>query len=424
LYPDGLQAVNEEGLLPLHWAAAKNRNVRIVAHMVEMYPDALNQVNHEHALPLHAAAQNSFLDVVKFIYQQYPGAISRLDSDAGLPFHIACSLNSNIDVVKFLYSMLPSAISTVQDYGVLPLHLACSQNPKIEILQFLLSTYPDAVRATDDQRWLPLHCVVNNKQLLYSTKHYDFIQMIVKAYPEAVTIRNGHGDLHTPYDSFCILHASDQIKRLLLKASPDLDIDLYHELNWEARRAVVLLFMRLTQRIAQESITVMSIPSPSSSSFRKALTPHEPGLKKSFTEDESHLRPHRTQQRDKRSRTESVGSEGLYEQQQTANMVESKQNQLRHKTSQETVKKAKKLFKNEDLSLDFSTQTHPVFINSEYNSNHHLPPSGRQVQYLGHSVRTSVPHDQIVYYKLAELGGTNSKGCITHELIRSIISFL
>ena len=79
----------------------------------------------------------------------------------------------------------------------------------------------------------------------YSDTLLQYVRLLLRCYPAAVNII-GDGNRMTPYTS--ALKNRDPAKlnllRLLLRADPTMDLDKWHELNYDARRMGMFLSTR------------------------------------------------------------------------------------------------------------------------------------------------------------------------------------
>jgi ankyrin repeat protein len=256
-YPDAVRAINHEGLLPLHWAAVKNRNPEIVKHLIEAYPDGIKKPNSEGYLPMHCAGQNDCLEVVKVVFDAYPGAIHVTDHEGGLPLHHACCFAKNVEVVKFIYEANTEAISIKQMDGITPMHLAASQNDSPELLRLLLQLSPNAAAIEDNEGWVALRCIADRLKVEMSSRRLECFRILLNANPAAAS-------------QIGTLEERDIVSRLSLNAFPSINLQLYRELNWIARRQQLFLMVQF----ARDPLVMQIVASPTSSQLRNVeLTP-------------------------------------------------------------------------------------------------------------------------------------------------------
>jgi ankyrin repeat protein len=233
-YPPAIKAINHEGLLPLHWAAVKNRSPDILKHLIEVYPDGIKEPNLEGYLPMHCAGQNDCLEVVEVVYKAFPEGIRVTDNEGGLPLHHACCFAKNVEVVKFIYEAHPDAISVKQQDGITPMHLAASQNDSPELLRFLLRVSPNAASVEDDEGWVALRCIADRLKEEMSARRLECFRILLHANPTAAA-------------QIGLIEERDVISRLSLNALPSINVALYRELNWIARRQQLCLMLNIAR---------------------------------------------------------------------------------------------------------------------------------------------------------------------------------
>ena len=131
-------------------------------------------------------------------------------------------IECHLDLVKYVVDMAPTAVSTVVAGGhvsdrfegeVLPLHLACdNKDCPDSVIKFLIEKYPSAAEHSINRLrggcWFPLHYYLMRAVETFATygydegtdEHYeecpeypeqqldyDIVEMLVRAYPEALT---------------------------------------------------------------------------------------------------------------------------------------------------------------------------------------------------------------------------------------------
>jgi hypothetical protein len=231
-FPTALRVINNDGMLPLHWAAAKSRSLPIIQRLLTAHPEAVSQANAEGYLPLHCAGQNDDLNIVRTIYQAFPEAISIRDHEGGLPLHHACCFTENVQVVRFLYEAYKDGITVAQDHGgIAPIHLAASQNDSPEIIRFILSVCPQTAALRDDDGWCAAHCLLGQKN--WSPQRLECLRIVLRA---NATL----SDLYQP-------SLNDVVARMILRHERRQDLARFLELNWKARRPIMLLFVYLAK---------------------------------------------------------------------------------------------------------------------------------------------------------------------------------
>ena len=128
----------------------------------------------------------------------------------------------------------------------------------VDIIRILCDADPALVRdpvitsnpESDQHFSLALHLAIENACARFNS--YDIVLYLLRLYPEAANIKNGHGE--TPYDIAKKLHLEPYYLRLLLKTVPSQDENEYHRLNWEARRLGMFLAYRAITKIRKSTI--------------------------------------------------------------------------------------------------------------------------------------------------------------------------
>lgn len=145
-YPDGAQATDSNGYLPLHWAVSADQpNLEIVRRLLALNPAG--------------AAQPTFADST--------GA----DSARGgglLPIHLCVDREAPSQaVLRALLDVFPDAVkkATTGSQALLPLHVCVGrERPHLETTALLVALYPDAVRRTTALNQTPLHRLLDHYQ--------------------------------------------------------------------------------------------------------------------------------------------------------------------------------------------------------------------------------------------------------------------
>jgi ankyrin repeat protein len=206
---------------------------------------------------MHCAGQNDCLEVVKVVFDAYPGAIHVTDHEGGLPLHHACCFAKNVEVVKFIYEANTEAISIKQMDGITPMHLAASQNDSPELLRLLLQLSPNAAAIEDNEGWVALRCIADRLKVEMSSRRLECFRILLNANPAAAS-------------QIGTLEERDIVSRLSLNAFPSINLQLYRELNWIARRQQLFLMVQF----ARDPLVMQIVASPTSSQLRNVeLTP-------------------------------------------------------------------------------------------------------------------------------------------------------
>lgn len=111
------------------------------------------------------------------------------------PLHSAISNGAPLSTIQALVVANPPSVAFPNHFGNLPLHFVAWKNKSTEafaVCEFLLTYYPQAARHANRHGNLPLHHATNYKA------HPDLVQLLWRAYPGAIEIRNDKGQ--TPLD--------------------------------------------------------------------------------------------------------------------------------------------------------------------------------------------------------------------------------
>jgi hypothetical protein len=113
------------------------------------------------------------------------------------------------------------------------------------MLQLVHSLYPDviSIATTGGFRYLPLHVLI--AQRVFESplgNEADMLRYLLKHYPAAVTIPAGPVDGNKNVYQLAVEYEHpDFVRRLLLRAAPELDPDELHRLNYAERRMALFL---------------------------------------------------------------------------------------------------------------------------------------------------------------------------------------
>ena len=226
--------------------------MRLHFRYASTYPWTLRQKDCSGDLPLHVAIkrEDTSYMVICELLQRSPDTAQVRDKNGNLPLFLACRRPKvNVNVLRALIQIYPAAVH-IKSYGNTCLHhLLHTGNASPENVNLLISYNPDAVRAQNSFGNLPLHylCASENPHILT-------VRSILECFPEGITSINKAGE--TPIQRALTKNNDESMRervRLMLKASCSNALsrnqrDLLRELNWEARRIVILVCVNLARR--------------------------------------------------------------------------------------------------------------------------------------------------------------------------------
>ena len=194
-YPESLRVVAGDWL-PIHIACRygeRDNTADTIQYMLEMDSELINAADNDGYLPIHWAAMGGRTKSIELLLKFDPDAASKEVNDVNrrLPLHIACDFHdTSLSSIQVLYDAYPEAI-LINRGGRTPLGLARRQ-PTIEFLQTQLVYAHQAQDITvmttaDDDGWLPLHCALKDNASLGS------IKLLMRANPAAVRVADRKG---------------------------------------------------------------------------------------------------------------------------------------------------------------------------------------------------------------------------------------
>ena len=155
------KAAREKGryrMLPLHYAAAKQAPLEVVAALLEAHKAGAAEKNSNGSLPLHYAAEKQApLEVVAALLVAHKAGAAEKNSNGSLPLHWAAANKAPLEVVLALLEAHKAGAAEKDDKGMLPLHHSIATKAPLAVVALLLLAFPDGANAKDDKRNLPVH---------------------------------------------------------------------------------------------------------------------------------------------------------------------------------------------------------------------------------------------------------------------------
>lgn len=159
-----LQKEQRAGRLPVHIAVVKDAFPEVVRYLCQARPQALQYRDQEGNLPLHYAAMHGCPLVLRYLLEAYPEACSKANTRDRFPMHLVaarCYDSSPVPTgdLEAIVQAYPPALLQVDRFGRTPLHLAADvKHPQWQVLQVLISHAPEALTRKDKARKTPLAC--------------------------------------------------------------------------------------------------------------------------------------------------------------------------------------------------------------------------------------------------------------------------
>lgn len=188
--------------------------------------------------------------VVCELLKKSPETAQIKDKNGDLPLFLACRRPKvNVNVLRALIQIYPSA-AHVKSYGNTALHqLLQTGNASPENVKLILSCNPDAIRMQNSFGNLPLHYLCASDK-----PHILTVRTILDAYPKGITSVNKAGE--TPIQRALVKNNDEAMRervRIMLRASCSDALsseqrNLLRQLNWEARRIVIVLCANLAKK--------------------------------------------------------------------------------------------------------------------------------------------------------------------------------
>lgn len=255
--PEAATIFDELASLPIHIALEVKASKDILLDLIKIYPGCCRVKDQQGLLPLHIAAWNNApFDVVSLLVLLYPEACCQLDYYSFTPLCLGAWNSCSYDTLSLLIRTNPHACKGKNTFGSLPLHSAVQDGVKSSNIALLLQQYPEGSKEVDLDDNLPIHILTHPDNVEeMSMERAKSLALLLKAYPESVHIATPH--VPSPVEVFYSLrqYISHDIVRMVFNASPSYFktdepqyVNLYNELNWQARRPYVLLAARLARK--------------------------------------------------------------------------------------------------------------------------------------------------------------------------------
>lgn len=196
-YPRMASAKDNDGEVPLHYAARYSESIEMIQFLLQSNPSATKIRGEGNLVPLQNALFNESphrVQIVKCLLDADPSAAKIINSDGDSLFHLAIDQECGKDLLQHLIQVYPEGVSVQNDVGQLPLHAACftKDMPRtLENVELLLKVNPDAARVTNIYGHVPAHIAAE-----LSTP--EVLKRVVDAYPEGIYLACAEDNNNTP----------------------------------------------------------------------------------------------------------------------------------------------------------------------------------------------------------------------------------
>jgi ankyrin repeat protein len=184
-YPRMASSKDNEGDLPLHYAARYSESIEMIRFLLQANPCSTKVKGESNLVPLQCALYNECeerLHIVKCLLDADPTAARMINGDGDTALHLAVDQECDKELLVHLIRAYPEAVMVQNDIGLLPLHVACYSKHAVrakETVDLLLSINPDSAKVAGATGHLPCHYAAE-----FSTA--AVLQSIARAYPEGI----------------------------------------------------------------------------------------------------------------------------------------------------------------------------------------------------------------------------------------------
>jgi 26S proteasome non-ATPase regulatory subunit 10 len=241
-----LYTPDNDGFMPFHSACYSGNKAMVSfllsnAHEVVRATRSSNVIGNKFVLPLHDCARNGNLELFKEVMEAHPAALSHVSGFDGTPLHQATRYGHEA-IVRYICAHQINTLSIPNSSNCLPFHCAMMSNgATMSIVKLVYEAYPQAINISTINGCLPIHhlfqqATFRNENDLATNK----LRFLLSKCPGCVNLYClSIFGYETAY-SICLTKPIF-IQRVVLRARPDMNLQLYRELNYNARRMAVFL---------------------------------------------------------------------------------------------------------------------------------------------------------------------------------------
>ena len=185
---------DEEGNIPLHYAAHNGRLEVVKYFLSELVCDPMSRTNNDGYTALHFACSNGHLNIAQYLIKETNCIASCENNNGFTPLHCACSYG-HLNIAQYLIKETNCIASCENNNGLTPLHCACS-NGHLDIARYLLREENCNPNCAESKiGGMPLHFACSNG-------HLDIAQYLIKETNCFASCENNDG--RTPLHFACI----------------------------------------------------------------------------------------------------------------------------------------------------------------------------------------------------------------------------
>jgi hypothetical protein len=151
--------------------------------------------------------------------------------------------NGHEAIVQYICTHHANCASIPDTYNIFLFHYAMWKKANVSIVKLVYEAYPQAISTCNIEGRLPIHYLLscgnfNTENDLVTNK----LRFILSKCPDCVNIPDSPLIFQTPRTAYELsLSQPTFVQRLMLLAKPEMNLQLYRELNYNARRMGMFL---------------------------------------------------------------------------------------------------------------------------------------------------------------------------------------
>lgn len=190
-----LRVADQNGWLPIHWAASNCSNLDCLRAIADGFPEGVYHLDRAGLLPFHLAGRNYNGDIMRYFLMRNPCFVDVIANDGNNALHESARA-FNHEASSLLIAEKPELAISKNFQDQLPIHLMLSQHPstnsrmqirQVDTAKLFLENHPHSATMTDANGRLPLHLAV-----IFNFT-YETIDAIYQVYPTASLLEDNRG---------------------------------------------------------------------------------------------------------------------------------------------------------------------------------------------------------------------------------------